>query len=138
MRLWVDTDRWHGVPFLLRTGKMLDHSSQRLSLVFRSPADGPLTDTPEDGTVLTFDLAGDGAIDLAVTVAGWPETGGLGSKVLRVQSSQFGQVGGARQGTLVAEGGAGGHFPQSVTGVEQLLQARVPGVRLPFRPAVIQ
>jgi glucose-6-phosphate 1-dehydrogenase len=68
VRLWVDTNRWHGVPFLLRTGKMLDHSSQRLSLVFRSPADGPLTDTPEDGTVLTFDLAGDGAIDLAVTV----------------------------------------------------------------------
>ncbi|WP_420871493.1 glucose-6-phosphate dehydrogenase [Gordonia terrae] len=68
VRLWVDTDRWHGVPFLLRTGKMLDHSSQRLSLVFRAPTDGPLTDTPEDGTVLTFDLAGDGAIDLAVTV----------------------------------------------------------------------
>ena len=22
-RLWVDTGRWHGVPFLLRTGKQL-------------------------------------------------------------------------------------------------------------------
>lgn len=68
VRLWVDTDRWRDVPFLLRTGKMLDHSSQRLSLVFRAPADGPVTDTPKDGTVLTFDLAGDGAIDLAVTI----------------------------------------------------------------------
>ena len=68
VKLEIATRRWHGVPFLLRTGKMLDHSSQRLSLVFRSPADGPLTDTPKDGTVLTFDLAGDGAIDLAVTV----------------------------------------------------------------------
>ncbi|GAC69452.1 glucose-6-phosphate dehydrogenase [Gordonia soli] len=66
-RLWVDTDRWHGVPFLLRTGKMLDRSAQRLSVVFRRP-DGPLTKLPADGTVLTFDLAGDGAIQLTLTV----------------------------------------------------------------------
>ncbi|PYE18622.1 glucose-6-phosphate 1-dehydrogenase [Williamsia limnetica] len=67
-RLWVDTDRWRDVPFILRTGKMLDHSAQRVSLVFRRPVDGPITDVPADGTVLTFDLKGDGSIDMTMTV----------------------------------------------------------------------
>ena len=66
-RLWVDTDRWRGVPFLLRTGKMLGVSRQRVSLVFRSPR-GPLTDIPPDGAVLTFDLSGDGEIDISMVV----------------------------------------------------------------------
>ena len=35
-KLWIDTDRWRGVPFLLRTGKMLAASAQRVSLVFRA------------------------------------------------------------------------------------------------------
>lgn len=67
-KLWVDTDRWRDVPFILRTGKMLDHSAQRVSLVFRRPTDGPIKHIPSDGTVLTFDLSGDGAIDMTVTV----------------------------------------------------------------------
>ncbi|TFI45738.1 glucose-6-phosphate dehydrogenase (NADP(+)) [Rhodococcus sp. 1R11] len=67
-KLWVDTDRWRGVPFLLRTGKMLGVSNQRVSLVFRQPADSPLTDLPHDGAVLTFDLSGDGSIDIGMTV----------------------------------------------------------------------
>lgn len=66
--LWVDTDRWRGVPFLLRTGKQLAVSRQRVSLVFRAPADSPLPDLPHDGAVLTFDLSGDGSIDVALTV----------------------------------------------------------------------
>ena len=32
-RLWVDTDRWRGVPFLLRTGKRLAVSEQRVTLM---------------------------------------------------------------------------------------------------------
>ncbi|MDI9932661.1 glucose-6-phosphate dehydrogenase (NADP(+)) [Rhodococcus sp. IEGM 1354] len=67
-KLWVDTDRWRGVPFLLRTGKMLGVSNQRVSLVFRKPADSPLSTLPEDGAVLSFDLSGDGSIDIAMTV----------------------------------------------------------------------
>lgn len=66
--LWVDTDRWRGVPFLLRTGKMLGVGEQRVSLVFRKPADSPLGQLPEDGAVLSFDLSGDGSIDIAMTV----------------------------------------------------------------------
>ncbi|MFC7959874.1 glucose-6-phosphate dehydrogenase [Rhodococcoides kroppenstedtii] len=66
-RLWVDTDRWRDVPFLLRTGKMLGTSTQRVSLVFRRP-DGPVKHLPEDGAVLSFDLSGDGRVDIAMTV----------------------------------------------------------------------
>ncbi|MDJ0359029.1 glucose-6-phosphate dehydrogenase (NADP(+)) [Rhodococcus sp. H29-C3] len=67
-KLWVDTDRWRGVPFLLRTGKMLGVSAQRVSLVFRKPENSPLTDLPDDGAVLSFDLSGSGSIDMAMTV----------------------------------------------------------------------
>ena len=63
-RLWVDNDRWRDVPFLLRTGKRLHASHQRVSLVLRDPDDGPLEDFPKDGNVLSFDLSGNGAIAL--------------------------------------------------------------------------
>lgn len=40
VRLWIDSDRWRGVPFLLRSGKRLHRSRQLLSLVLRA-AQGP-------------------------------------------------------------------------------------------------
>ncbi len=65
-RLWIDTDRWRGVPFYLRTGKRLAVSAQRVSLILRDPPGyrscGQL---PRDANVLCFSLAGDGAIDLS-------------------------------------------------------------------------
>jgi glucose-6-phosphate 1-dehydrogenase len=66
-RLWIDTDRWHGVPFLLRTGKRLAGSAQRVSLVLR-PVEGPFTEVPAQGNVVTFSLAGSGELqeDLVV------------------------------------------------------------------------
>ncbi len=68
-RLWIDTDRWRDVPFLLRTGKQLAKSAQRISLIYRTPANGPLgRDTPEGANVLTIDVAGDGAISLSLVV----------------------------------------------------------------------
>ena len=39
-RLWIDNDRWRGVPFYLRTGKRLAATEQQVSLVLREPA-GP-------------------------------------------------------------------------------------------------
>ncbi len=66
-RLWVDTPRWKGVPFLLRTGKRLHGSHQVVSLLLRNPA-GPLGDLPEPGNVVTFDLGGSGAISLRMLV----------------------------------------------------------------------
>jgi glucose-6-phosphate 1-dehydrogenase len=62
-RLWVDTPRWRGVPFLLRTGKRLHQTKQSVSLILRDPA-GPLTKLPRPGNVLRFDLDGSGAIEL--------------------------------------------------------------------------
>lgn len=66
-RLWVDTERWRGVPFLLRAGKQLAASHQQVSLVFRQP-DAAVPEVPALGNVLTFDLAGDGELDLSLVV----------------------------------------------------------------------
>jgi glucose-6-phosphate 1-dehydrogenase len=62
-RMWIDNDRWRGVPFLMRTGKRLAQSRQSVSLILREP-DGPLSALPKHGNVLTFSLAGDGEIHL--------------------------------------------------------------------------
>jgi glucose-6-phosphate 1-dehydrogenase len=56
-RLWIDNPRWRGVPFLLRTGKRLADSEQRVSLVLR-PMDGPLGTSREQANVVSFSLAG--------------------------------------------------------------------------------
>ena len=66
-RLWVDTDRWRGVPFLLRTGKRMAESKQVVSLLFRHP-DGPLADLDGNGNVLQFSLAGSGTLKLRMVV----------------------------------------------------------------------
>jgi len=58
-RLWIDTDRWRDVPFLLRTGKRLAADEQLVTLVLRTP-DGPLTSVPAQGGTLTFSVKGDG------------------------------------------------------------------------------
>ena len=64
-KLWVDNDRWKGVPFLLRTGKRLHASHQRVSLILRDP-DGPLSgDCPgRTATCMSFELSGNGAISI--------------------------------------------------------------------------
>ena len=64
-RLWIDNDRWRGVPFLLRTGKRMAATRQRVSLILREP-DGTLPDVPRNGNVLGFDLGGEGAIELSL------------------------------------------------------------------------
>jgi glucose-6-phosphate 1-dehydrogenase len=65
-RLWIDNERWRGVPFYLRTGKRLAATEQRVSLVLREPA-GPLAgQLPDEANVLSFSLAGNGEIDLSL------------------------------------------------------------------------
>ncbi|MGN6606661.1 MAG: glucose-6-phosphate dehydrogenase [Jatrophihabitans sp.] len=66
-RLWVDSDRWRGVPFLLRTGKRMAKSAQTVSLVLRQP-DGPVESLPEHGNVVTLSLSGSGALGVGVVV----------------------------------------------------------------------
>ncbi|MGY1591172.1 glucose-6-phosphate dehydrogenase (NADP(+)) [Geodermatophilus sp. SYSU D00708] len=64
-RLWVDTDRWRGVPFVLRTGKRMAAGEQRVSLLLRKP-EGPVTGVPGHGNVLSLSLSGSGAVDLTL------------------------------------------------------------------------
>ena len=65
-RLWIDNERWRGVPFYLRTGKRLAAAEQRVSLILRDPA-GPLAgQLPAEANVLSFSLAGNGEIDLSL------------------------------------------------------------------------
>lgn len=40
MRTWVDTDRWTGVPFTIRTGKALDRTANEIVVELRRPAPG--------------------------------------------------------------------------------------------------
>lgn len=65
-RLWVDDDRWRGVPFLLRTGKRLAAQAQRVTLVLRTPDE--LFGEPTGPGRISLSLAGDGAIDITTTV----------------------------------------------------------------------
>jgi glucose-6-phosphate 1-dehydrogenase len=62
-RLWVDTDRWRGVPFLLRTGKRLAVSEQRVTLVLKPPTDGPVDAPP---AAISLSLKGSGELDITV------------------------------------------------------------------------
>jgi glucose-6-phosphate 1-dehydrogenase len=65
-RLWIDSDRWRGVPFYLRTGKQMATSAQRVSLILRDP-EGPLNGRlPRGANTLCFSLAGDGEIDFSL------------------------------------------------------------------------
>ena len=62
-KLWIDNARWKGVPFLLRTGKRMAASAQRVAIVLRTP-DRPLKGLPAQANALTFSLSGDGQIEL--------------------------------------------------------------------------
>jgi glucose-6-phosphate 1-dehydrogenase len=64
-RLWVDSERWRGVPFVLRTGKRMAASEERVSLLLRKP-DGPVDEIPGHGNVLSLSLSGSGAVDLTL------------------------------------------------------------------------
>jgi glucose-6-phosphate 1-dehydrogenase len=66
-RMWVDNDRWRGVPFLMRTGKRMAGATQRVSIILADPVGAPF-EVPGDGGVLTLSLAGNGAIDLSMVV----------------------------------------------------------------------
>jgi glucose-6-phosphate 1-dehydrogenase len=62
LRVEVDADRWQGVPFVLRTGKAMARSAQRVTVAFRSPE---RTCGFDPGlNALTFDLGGQGSVGL--------------------------------------------------------------------------
>ena len=66
-RLWIDNDRWRGVPFLLRAGKRMATSAQRVSLVLRRDPVHLFGEVVKP-SVVTLSLAGDGALEITTTV----------------------------------------------------------------------
>jgi glucose-6-phosphate 1-dehydrogenase len=82
-KLWVDNDRWRGVPFLLRTGKCLAESHQRVSVVFKDPVPG-LPGQPTCCSVLSFELSGDGEIELSLVVKEPGATMNLGTAAVTI------------------------------------------------------
>ena len=86
-RMWVDDERWDGVPFLLRTGKCLAESHQRVSVIFRDPVPG-LPDQPTGKSVLGFELSGDGQIQLTLVVKEPGVTMSLGSSTVVISLGQ--------------------------------------------------
>ncbi len=65
LRVRVDSWRWAGVPFYLRTGKAMKAGAQAITIGFREPplrmfeSDGGVLERPNE---LCFDLSSDGAI----------------------------------------------------------------------------
>ena len=90
-RMWVDDERWRGVPFLLRTGKCLAESRQRVSVVFKDAVPG-LPGQPGGGSILGFELSGDGQIDLGLVIKepGPEMTLGVGTTTLPLGSASNG------------------------------------------------
>ncbi len=66
-RLWVDNERWRGVPFVMRTGKRMAASAQQVTLVLRSPS-GPLSEEAEEPNTIRVSLTGAGSLAFGVTV----------------------------------------------------------------------
>jgi glucose-6-phosphate 1-dehydrogenase len=80
-RMWVDNERWDGVPFLLRTGKCMAESHQRVSVIFKDPVPG-LPDQPTGQSVLGFELSGDGQIQMSLVVKEPGVTESLGTSTV--------------------------------------------------------
>ncbi len=87
-RMWIDNERWKGVPFLLRTGKCLVESRQRVSVVFKDAVPG-LPGQPGGGSILGFELSGAGEIDLGLVIKepGPETTLGVGRTTLPLGST---------------------------------------------------
>ncbi len=90
-QMWIDNERWSGVPFLLRTGKCLVESRQRVSVVFKDAVPG-LPGQPGGRSILGFELSGDGEIDLGLVIKqpGPEMTLGVGTTVLPLGSASNG------------------------------------------------
>ncbi|HET9075411.1 MAG TPA: glucose-6-phosphate dehydrogenase (NADP(+)) [Acidimicrobiales bacterium] len=86
-RLWVDNDRWKGVPFLLRTGKCMAESHQRVSIRFKEPAE-TMAGLPMGANTLSFELSGDGEIDLSLVTKKPGPTGDLAPASARLPFGQ--------------------------------------------------
>jgi glucose-6-phosphate 1-dehydrogenase len=90
-RLWIDTDRWHGVPFLLRTGKMMARKAERVTLILHR-ADSSLHHQPRQPSTVSFDLAGGGGVDVSLTLKHPGAGSGLTSAGSSIDLAQLGDA----------------------------------------------
>ncbi len=86
-RLNVDHERWEGVPFLLRTGKCMAASHQRVSIRFKEPAE-TMAGMYAGCNTLSFELSGDGEIDLSLVTKQPGPTGELTTASARLPFGQ--------------------------------------------------
>ena len=56
LEAWVDTDRWQGVPFYLRTGKAMGDNRKTVTLTFRTPPTGRFGDNAYGPDELILEL----------------------------------------------------------------------------------
>ena len=59
LEAFVDTERWQGVPFLLRTGKALGATRRTVTLTFRTPPMGRFGDSAYEPNRLALELSDD-------------------------------------------------------------------------------
>jgi glucose-6-phosphate 1-dehydrogenase len=85
IRCYVDTWRWAGVPFLLRTGKAMARRASQISIHFRVPPLQLFDDAPTAvscaGNVLTIDIQPDEGISLELAA----KIPGAGMKLKNVE-----------------------------------------------------
>ena len=68
LRLFVDTPRWHGVPFYLRAGKDLPATAVEVQVQFKPPAHALFEDADDRPNYLRFRLQPTSSIALAARV----------------------------------------------------------------------
>ena len=64
LEAFVDTPRWEGVPFYLRTGKAMPVDRRAVTLTFRDPAPATFSDPPPNRLVLDLTDSPNAAFDL--------------------------------------------------------------------------
>lgn len=62
LEAFIDTERWRGMPFYLRTGKTMGDTRRTVTLTFRTPAAGPFAADSPDPNKLVLELTDEAAI----------------------------------------------------------------------------
>ena len=68
LEAFVDTERWQGVPFYLRTGKALKATRRTVTLTFRSPPKGRFGDSTYGPNQLVIELSDSPKVGVDLTV----------------------------------------------------------------------
>jgi glucose-6-phosphate 1-dehydrogenase len=67
LEAFVDTERWQGVPFYLRTGKALAATRRTVTLTFRTPPQGRFGENTYGANELVLELSDDPTISVRMT-----------------------------------------------------------------------